>query len=245
VVAQDVTAYGRDLGLKDGLARLLEKLLPLPGLRWLRLLYLYPSGLTDSLLSFLAQAGKPFVPYFDIPFQHVHPDILTAMGRPKSAAAEAVVERVRRHFPEAAIRTTFIVGLPGEKKEHFQALLDFVQRARLHHVGVFPYHREEGTPAATMAGQVRRDEKERRAETIMAAQKEISADILDGYVGQELPVLVDAPHPEWPGLHLGRTWFQAPEIDGVTYVSGPGVQPGALVAATIEEAKDYDLVALA
>ena len=167
------------------------------------------------------------------------------MGRPKSAAAEAVVERVRRHFPEAAIRTTFIVGLPGEKKEHFQALLDFVQRARLHHVGVFPYHREEGTPAATMAGQVRRDEKERRAETIMAAQKEISADILDGYVGQELPVLVDAPHPEWPGLHLGRTWFQAPEIDGVTYVSGPGVQPGALVAATIEEAKDYDLVALA
>lgn len=245
VVAQDVTAYGRDLGLKDGLARLLEKLLPLDGLAWLRLLYLYPSGLTESLLSFLAGAGGPFLPYFDIPFQHVHPDILAAMGRPKSAAAEAVVARVRKHFPEAAIRTTFIVGFPGEKKEHFQSLLDFVQRARLHHVGVFPYHREEGTPAATMAGQVRRDVKERRVEAIMAAQKEISADILERYVGQEQPVLVDAPHPEWPGLHVGRTWFQAPEIDGVTYISGPGVKPGAMVTATIEEAKDYDLVGLA
>ena len=245
LVAQDVTAYGRDLGLGDGLKRLLEGLLPLSGLKWLRLLYLYPSGVTDSLLSFLAQAGRPFVPYFDIPFQHVHPGMLAAMARPKAADALTIVERVRTHFPEAALRSTFIVGLPGEKKEHFEALLDFVRRARLHHLGVFPYCAEAGTPAAAMAGQVRRDVKARRESAIMAAQQEISAAILDDYVGTEQEVLVDAPHPEWPGLHVGRTWFQAPEIDGVTYVSGPGVAPGALVTATIEEAKDYDLVALA
>lgn len=245
VVAQDVTAYGRDLGLKEGLKHLLERLLPLAGLKWLRLLYLYPSGVTDSLLSFLAGAGRPFVPYFDIPFQHVHPDVLAAMARPKAAAADAVVERVRRHFPQAALRSTFIVGLPGEKKEHFQALLDFVARSRLHHLGVFPYHREAGTPAASMPGQVRRDVKDRRVEAVMAAQREISADIMAGYVGTDQEVLVDAPHGEWPGLHLGRCWFQAPEIDGVTYVSGPGVAPGRMVAATIEEAKEYDLVALA
>jgi tRNA-2-methylthio-N6-dimethylallyladenosine synthase/ribosomal protein S12 methylthiotransferase len=245
LVAQDVTAYGRDLGLKDGLKQLLEKLLPLSGLTWLRLLYLYPSGVTDSLLAFLAGAGRPFVPYFDIPFQHVHPEMLAAMARPKAADADTVIARVRRHFPDAALRSTFIVGLPGETKAHFQALLDFVARTRLMHVGVFPYHREEGTPAATMPGQVRRDVKERRAASIMAAQREISAELLEAFVGTEQEVLVDAVHPEWPGLHVGRTWFQAPEIDGVTYVSGPGVAPGALVTASIEEAKDYDLVGLA
>ena len=245
VVAQDVTAYGRDMGMKDGLKELLDKLLPLSGLQWLRLLYLYPSGVTESLLAYLAGAGRPFVPYFDIPFQHVHPDMLAAMARPKAAAAEVIVERVRRHFPAAALRSTFIVGLPGEKKEHFGALLDFVKETKLHHVGVFPYHAEDGTPAATMPAQVRRDVKARRVEAIMTAQREISADILDGYVGQDMEVLVDSVHAEWPGLHVGRTWFQAPEIDGVTYVSGPGVAPGAMVTATVEESKEYDLVALA
>ena len=137
------------------------------------------------------------------------------------------------------------MGLPGEKKEHFGALLDFVKETKLHHVGVFPYHAEDGTPAATMPAQVRRDVKARRVEAIMTAQREISADILDGYVGQDMEVLVDSVHAEWPGLHVGRTWFQAPEIDGVTYVSGPGVAPGAMVTATVEESKEYDLVALA
>lgn len=245
VVAQDVAAYGRDLGMKEGLKALLDKLLPLSGLKWLRLLYLYPSGVTEDLLAFLAGAGRPFVPYFDIPFQHVHPDMLAAMGRPKAASAEAVVARVRRHFPEAALRSTFIVGLPGEKKEHFETLLRFVNEAKLNHVGVFPYHREEGTPAAAMPGQVRSDVKARRMEAVMAAQREISADLLEQWVGRDAEVLVDSVHPEWPGLHVGRTWFQAPEIDGVTYVSGPGVAPGNMVTATIEEAKDYDLVGLA
>ncbi len=245
LVAQDLTAYGRDLGLEHGLRGLVEGLLGLPGLVWLRLLYLYPSGLTEDLVRFLASAGPPLVPSFDIPFQHVHPDVLAAMGRPRSAPPEAVLERVRRHFPDAAIRTTFITGFPGETPRRFQALCDFVAASRLHNVGVFPFSPEEGTRAVTLSGKVSRKEAMLRRETLMAVQAEISAGILSGYVGRNMPVLVDAPHPEWPGLHVGRTWFQAPEVDGVTYVSGPGVAPGRMVTAEIVEGKDYDLVALA
>jgi tRNA-2-methylthio-N6-dimethylallyladenosine synthase/ribosomal protein S12 methylthiotransferase len=245
LVAQDLTAYGRDMGGGTGLRELVEGLLPLPGLSRLRLMYLYPSGLDAGLLDFLASAGPPLLPYFDIPFQHAHPDVLRAMGRPRSDAPEAIVARVRQRFPEAAIRTTFITGFPGETPRRFQAVMDFVARERLHHVGVFPFSPEEGTRAVTLPGKVSRAEALRRRDALMELQAEISADILAGYAGQTLPVLVDAPHPEWPGLFVGRTWFQAPEADGVTYVSGPGVAPGKLVMAEIVESKDYDLVALA
>ncbi|MEF3695937.1 30S ribosomal protein S12 methylthiotransferase RimO [Desulfolutivibrio sp.] len=245
LVAQDLTAYGRDMGKGKGLRELMEGLLPLPGLSRLRLMYLYPSGLDAGFLDFLAAAGPPLLPYFDIPFQHAHPDVLRAMGRPRSDAPEAIVARVRQRFPEAAIRTTFITGFPGETPRRFQAVLDFVARERLHHVGVFPFSPEEGTRAVTLPGKVSGAEARRRRDALMELQAEISADILAGYVGQTLPVLVDAPHPEWPGLFVGRTWFQAPEADGVTYVSGPGVAPGKLVMAEIVESKDYDLVALA
>ncbi len=244
LTAQDLTAYGRDL--KDGtnLLRLVEKLAALPGLKWLRLMYLYPSGLTPSFLSALRDVGPPLLPYFDIPFQHVHPDVLKAMGRPKSADAETVTARVREAFPGAAIRTTFIVGHPGETEARFQALYDFVARAKLDHVGVFPYYPEDGTPSAAVKSRVSMKEKLRRQEAIMGLQQTISAKKLAARVGEELDVLVDAPHPEWDGLYLGRTWFQAPEADGVTYVSGPGVFPGKLVKASVIEARDYDLTAL-
>lgn len=245
LVAQDLTAYGRDLGLKNGLERLAESLLALPGLVWLRLLYLYPSGIDEGFARFLGSAGPPLVPSFDIPFQHVHPDVLAAMRRPRSAPPAAILERVRRHIPDAAIRTTFITGFPGETPRRFQALCDFVAASRLHNVGVFPFSPEEGTRAVTLPGRVSRKEALRRRETLMAIQAEISAEILSDYVGRSMRVLVDAPHPEWPGLFVGRTWFQAPEVDGVTYVSGPGVAPGRMVTAEIVESKDYDLVALA
>ncbi len=245
LVAQDLTAYGRDLGVKNGLQRLVEQLLGLSGLAWLRLLYLYPSGLDEGFARFLASAGPPLLPSFDIPFQHAHPDVLTAMGRPRSAPPEAILERVRRHSPEAAIRTTFITGFPGETPRRFQALCDFVAASRMHHVGVFPFSPEAGTRAVTLPGKVSHREALRRRETLMAIQAEISAGILSGYVGRTMRVMVDAPHPEWPGLFVGRTWFQAPEVDGVTYVSGPGVETGRMVSAEIVESKDYDLVALA
>jgi len=247
LVAQDVTAWGSDA---DGNGRgdlrpLLDRLLPLPGLDRLRLMYLYPAGLNDDLLSYLAAAGAPFVPYFDVPLQHAHPDVLGRMGRPFARNPRAVVERIRKHFPDAALRTSIIVGFPGETGEHYAALTDFVVETRFHHLGVFAYRAEEGTPAAAMPEQVDDTVKEWRRDALMEVQAEISEEIMESYVGQRLPVLVDAPHDEWPGLHTGRTWFQAPEIDGVTYVSGAGVAPGALVEADIVEARTYDLVALA
>lgn len=245
LVAQDVTAYGRDRNGKSALPALVEKLAGLSGLKWLRLMYLYPAGLSRELLSFLAALGAPFIPYFDIPLQHAHPQILASMGRPFQRDPREVIERVRQFFPQAALRTTFIVGYPGETKAHFQTLEDFVREARFNHLGVFPYYPEDGSAAAKLPDQVPEAVKNRRRDAIMRIQAEISAEILQEQEGQELEILVDRPHEEWPGLFEGRAWFQAPEVDGVTYVSGEGVGVGRMVRAVVEEAKIYDLVALA
>lgn len=243
-VAQDVTGYGKDLGLKHGLRELLDRILPLDGLARLRLMYLYPAGLTKDFLHYLRDAGEPFVPYFDVPLQHAHPDVLSRMGRPFARNPREVVDRIRDVFPEAALRTSFIVGYPGETEEHWEHLRDFMVETRFHHMGVFAYKAEEGTPAAEMPDQVEDAVKEWRRDALMEIQAEISEEILATYEGERMSVLVDAEHEEWPGLHVGRTWFQAPEVDGVTYISGPGVEPGALVDADIVETREYDLVAL-
>lgn len=248
LVAQDVSAWGADLGIKHGLLHLLERLLPL-GMDWLRLMYLYPAGITDDFLRFVREAGPPLLPYFDIPFQHVHPDILQNMGRPFTVDPYRVVGRVRNILPEAALRTSIIVGFPGETHEHFAALGNFVIRTEFTHLGVFVYQPEEGTPAAALPGRVDARELRWRRNRLMEIQADISEHRLATFVGARLPVLVDAVHPEWPGLHTGRVWFQAPEVDGITYISGPdatsGVRPGALITADIVEHSTYDLTALA
>lgn len=245
LVAQDLTSYGRDLGLRHGLEMLLEGLNRLPGLRWLRLMYLYPAGLTPRLLRFLADLGPPLLPYFDLPLQHAHPDILAAMGRPFAQDPGRVVDRIRRHFPNPCLRTSLIVGFPGERPRHFKALHDFVGRARFNHLGVFSFCPEPGTPAATMPGQVGTRTKAKRREKLMTLQAGISAEILAEYRDQDMDVLVDRPSPEWPGLFEGRAWFQAPEADGSTYVSGEGVRPGMMVRARVQDTETYDLSALA
>ncbi len=167
------------------------------------------------------------------------------MHRPHQDPAEQVFERVRTFFPEAALRTSIIVGFPGETDTHFKALYDFVARERLTHLGVFTYFAEDGTAAAKMPDQVEDGVKRERRDALMELQREISQEVLEEYVGERMEVLVEAHHNEWPGLHVGRVWFQAPEADGVTYVSGTGVIPGAMVEADIVEAGDYDLSALA
>ena len=245
LVAQDVTAWGGDLGEKKSLLHLLEGLLGLDGLAWLRLLYLYPSGVTPELLRFMRESGGPLLPYLDIPLQHAHPEVLARMGRPFAGDPRRVLDRVRDALPEAAVRTTFIVGYPGESEAHFDSLCRFVEESRFQNMGVFAYQAEEGTKAAGLPDQVPEEIRERRRATLMEIQAGISESLLAERVGQRLPVLVDAPHPEWPGLHSGRVWFQAPEVDGMTYVSGPGVTPGALVECDIVENAEYDLTALA
>lgn len=247
LVGQDLTAWGRDLGIKDGLPRLLERLLPLPGLRWLRLMYLYPAGLTAPVLDFLASAGPPLLPYFDVPLQHAHPAILKSMGRPFTTDPQKVVERIRSRFPDAALRTSLIVGYPGETEKHFQALHDFVARTRFTHLGVFPFHPEEGTPAAKLPGRVPQRVKDQRRAAIMELQAGIAAERMGNYVGRRIEVLLEGPHPEWPGLFKGRAWFQAPEVDGSTFVSAPQgktLKAGQMVKARVESATAYDLSAL-
>ncbi|GAB6060510.1 30S ribosomal protein S12 methylthiotransferase RimO [Desulfonatronum parangueonense] len=244
LVAQDLTSYGRDLDLRHGLETLLGRLVRLSGLHWLRLMYLYPAGLTPRLLRFMAELGPPLLPYFDIPVQHAHPDILRAMGRPFAKDPRQTVQRVREHFPGAALRTSVIVGYPGERPHHFQRLFDFVAETRFHHLGVFGFCPEPGTRAATLSGQVGPRTKARRRDRLMELQAGISAEILTQYQDQEMEVFVERPSPEWPGLFEGRVWFQAPEVDGMTYVSGADIQSGDLVRAAIVESKTYDLVAL-
>lgn len=245
LAAQDLTAWGQDMGLRHGLVSLLEKLFPLPGLDRLRLMYLYPAGLTRELLAFLKAAGPPFMPYFDVPVQHAAQAVLSRMGRPFAGRPHEAVERIRAFFPDAALRTSIIAGFPGESEKDFEELLAFVRESRFMHLGVFAYEAEEGTAAASMPGQIPAAVKRERREAVMEAQAEISQELLSVYVGQRMQVLVDAPQGDWPGLHVGRTWFQAPEIDGLTYISGPGVEPGALVEAEIVESSQYDLTALA
>lgn len=246
LVAQDVTAWGSDTDNKD-LRPLLDELLALDGLERLRLMYLYPAGITDTLLKYLQGAGNKFVPYFDIPLQHAHEEILSQMGRPFAQNPELVVEKIRKYFPESALRTTLIVGFPGETDKHFDTLYNFVANSRFHQLGVFAYEQEEGTKAAAMPNQVEQRVKDARRNEIMELQADISEEILEQYLGERMPVLIDREHEEWPGLYVGRTWFQAPDVDGITYVSAPPeeeIKAGMLVEADITETQQYDLVAL-
>ena len=244
LVAQNSTAYGQDMLEKKSLIRVLDNLLHLDGLQRLRLMYMYPSGLTGELLKFIRDAGPKMLPYFDIPLQHAHTDILRRMGRPFAKDPQIVVDMIRDKLPQAALRTTMIVGFPGEKAQHFDRLISFVARNRFNNLGAFPYYPEDGTRAATMPDQVAEEEKQKRLDELMQLQRSISTEILRKYEDREIEVLVDSEHMEWPGLHIGRAWFQAPEVDGLTYISGPDVAPGRICTALVQESKDYDLVAM-
>ncbi len=242
MVAQDLTAWGADLNLR--LQDLIDEIINLNGLERLRLMYLYPSGLKEDLLKYLQDAGPTFVPYFDVPLQHADPEILQQMGRPFAHNPYKIIERIRQYFPNAALRTSFITGFPGEEDKHFETLVNFVEDVRFNHLGVFAYQAEDGTKAGSMENQIDEELKEARRDEIMRIQQDISEELLEPYVGEQLDVLVDSAHEEWDGLHVGRAWFQAPEFDGICYVSGDGVEPGKIVKATISESKEYDLIAL-
>lgn len=244
LVAQDVTAYGKDLGEEKALESLLSRLVGVRGFARLRLMYLYPAGLTERFLAFLKELGPPLLPYFDVPMQHADPEVLARMGRPFARDPRRVVDRIRSVFPEAGLRTSLITGFPGESEAAFQKLVGFVEEVRFDHLGVFAYCEEEGTPAADLSDAVPLNIREERRSIIMDIQSEISREKLEKHLGEDIEVLVDAPQGEWPGLFVGRAWFQAPEVDGVVYVSGEGVEPGKIVTAEVVDTHDYDLTAL-
>lgn len=242
LIAQDTTAYGRDR--KDtSLTRLLEELLPV-GFPWLRLLYTYPTSLQDDLLQLLAKEER-LVKYVDLPLQHVSGNMLRAMGRPGDyESTMELIAKIRRHIPQVFIRSSFIVGFPGETEADFAELVKFLEEARLNHVGIFQYSPEEGSRAATMPCQVPDEVKQERYHRAMAVQQRISQELNEELVGQELDVIIDGLSDESELVLVGRHYGQAPEVDGVVYLGMPEHPPqaGDIVRVRIVEAHAYDLV---
>lgn len=244
LVSQDSTAYGRDLGEGTDLGALLRALAGVDGVRWIRLHYAYPIGLPESLLRAIADEEK-VVKYLDMPLQHASGPMLKAMRRGVTREGqERILERVRRFVPDIAIRTTFIVGFPGETEDDFGELLSFVEAQRFDRVGVFTYFQEEGTDAAGLPDQVPERVKKARQKKLMAAQARISRANLKRQVGATLPVLVDGRDKESELVWVGRLATQAPDVDGQVYLDDP---PDDLIAGQIRQvritrASDYDLV---
>ncbi|MBF0447176.1 MAG: 30S ribosomal protein S12 methylthiotransferase RimO [Magnetococcales bacterium] len=242
LISQDTTLYGRDLDRRLSLADLLQGLKSVEGLGWIRLLYLYPTLVTDQLLELMAEENA-ILPYFDVPLQHSHSAVLKRMKRAERGPdVENLITRIRRYMPKATIRTTFIVGFPGETDEEFLHLFNFVKTARFDHVGVFTYSDEIGTTAYDLPDKIPASVAQERRDRLMALQQTISQEKLSALVGQKIKVLVDGISEENEWLMEGRTAAQAPDVDGVVYINDGSPQPGTLVEVEITEAHEYDLV---
>jgi ribosomal protein S12 methylthiotransferase len=239
LIAQDTTSYGRDLGMREGTAELLEGMVKaVERVPWIRLMYAYPDRVTARLIKTMARYPQ-ILPYLDIPLQHAHPDVLRRMRRPADVErVRRTMERLRAPMPEIAIRTTFLVGYPGETEAEFRALLDFVADMAFDRVGVFTYSCEEGTPAASLADDVVPEVKEERRERLMEVQQPISLAKNQALVGQTLDVLIEG---QGDGLSVGRSYRDAPEIDGLVLVQAE-LPMGRIVPVRITAALEYDLI---
>jgi ribosomal protein S12 methylthiotransferase len=245
LIAQDVTAYGRDReGVRSGeLAALLRQLEQVRGLAWIRLLYCHPAHLDEETIARIAGSQK-LCPYLDLPVQHVSRSILKAMGRPyDEQRLRSLIAHIRSLCPDVALRTTVMVGFPGETERDVEQLLSFVKEIRFHHLGVFCYSPEEETAAFVMEDSVSESEKWERRDAVMAVQAEISERILQGFVGTRQEVLIEGPHEEAPDRLRARTRYQAPEVDGCVILHGsPPHGPGRAMARVIR-GSTYDLEA--
>ncbi|HWZ86734.1 MAG TPA: 30S ribosomal protein S12 methylthiotransferase RimO [Thermoanaerobaculia bacterium] len=245
LISQDTTRYGEDLGAgRDGLARLVEALLAATAFPWIRFLYAYPKTLDDSVLELMARKPR-FVPYVDIPLQHVARPILSAMRRGGDAASSLrMVRRMREIVPDIAIRTTFIVGFPGEGEEEFRTLAEFVREAELDNVGAFTYSPEPGSGSEPLGDPVPAAEKERRRDFLLSLQQPISRGKLRALRGKTVEAMVEGPSEETEYLLEGRLRSQAPEIDGRLLITDTGdreLAPGQIVTVRVEKTFDYDV----
>jgi ribosomal protein S12 methylthiotransferase len=242
LIAQDTTAYGRDLRDGSNLEKLLKNLTKVEGLRWIRILYSYPRAdhFTDGLLELIGQEEK-ICPYLDLPIQHIDDEILKRMGRrPKDGEIRTLLKRIRTILPEVSLRTSLIVGFPEERESQFKALLNFVEEIQFDHLGAFKYSPEEGTPASRLSHPIPESVKEERLRTLMEVQKKISLKKYQKMVGQTKVVLVEGPERE-RGILRGRLQTQAPEIDGSVFLNGRA-RPGDWVESRMTQALPYDLV---
>jgi ribosomal protein S12 methylthiotransferase len=241
LIAQDTTDYGHDIGLKDGLAHLLEKITAAaPEVDWFRVLYAYPGYVTDRLIEVMATNPR-IVHYLDMPLQHAHPDTLRRMRRPANIEwVHSTLEKMRKAIPDLALRTTFIVGYPGETEAEFQALLDFVQEIRFDKVGTFQFSFEPGTASEPLGDPLSAEVKQERYERLMETQQAISLERNQALVGQTLDVLIEGLGDD---MSVGRSYRDAPEIDGMVILEGEH-EIGQIVPARITGAMTYDLSAV-
>jgi ribosomal protein S12 methylthiotransferase len=243
LVAQHLTDYGRDLKIKDGLATLLEELCGvLPEDTWLRLMYAYPHGISERLIATMA-AHPQICAYLDMPLQHAHPETLRRMRRPPDTdRTKAIIRDLRAAMPDIALRSTFIVGFPGETREEFSALQAFLEEVELDRVGVFRYSQEPGTPAATLPGQVPARVIERRWNEVMQLQQRVSLARNQRWHGRTISMLVEGQGTSDQGapLVVGRSFRDAPEVDGQVFAWG-AAQPGSFVNVRVTQALEYDL----
>ncbi len=238
LISQITTNYGLDLYGEPRLAELLRALgeVDVP---WIRMHYAYPTGLTPKVMAAIKETPN-VLPYLDLPLQHSHPDILRAMNRPFQAGVnDAIIERIKTAIPDAVLRTTFIVGFPGETDKHFEHLLQFVKKHEFDHAGVFTFSPEEGTPAYSLPSQLPQEVMDVRSDALMEAQQPISLKKNQAEVGKVVPVLIEQENPE-TGEFIGRSARFAPEVDGLVYVQGPA-RLGSLVPVAITGAEVYDL----
>jgi ribosomal protein S12 methylthiotransferase len=246
LISQDTTFFGIDRGQRGGLARLLRRLNGVPGLEWIRLLYLYPTTITDDVLDAMAECGK-VCKYVDVPLQHASADVLRRMRRPGNGDAyRRLLARIRARVPGVTLRTTFIVGFPGETDRDFDALCNFVREIEFDHVGVFTYSHEEGTRAFELEDDVPAALKRARRSQLLQIQKRIVARRQKSRVGETCRVIVDGPSHESELILTGRLEGQAPDIDSIVYfdeVDPSTLKPGEIVAARVTGARGYDLIA--
>lgn len=239
LIAQDTTHYGYDLGMKDALAALLERLVDeVPDIPWIRVLYAFPGYITPHLIEVLAEQPR-VLPYVDIPLQHAHPDVLRRMRRPSNMEeVRQTVANVRDKIPDICLRTTFLVGFPGETDDEFAALLEFVEETRFDRVGVFTYSHEPGTPAAALPDDVPEDVKAARLDALMKTQQPISLEKNRALIGKRLPILLEGAGE---GLTIGRSYRDAPEIDGLVLIERDDLRLHRFAQVEITEAMVYDL----
>ena len=244
LVAQETTLYGTDLYGRKMLPALLRELSAIEGIEWIRLLYAYPEEINDELIETMATTPK-VLHYIDMPIQHASDRILKRMGRLTNRAdLESVIKRLRAAMPDITLRTTLIAGFPGETEEDHQILMDFVEKSRFEKLGVFPYSREDGTPAAEFPDQIAQEVKEARRDDLMTLQQRISTEHLESVTGRVLDVMIEGRLPE-ENCYVGRSYMDAPDIDGYVFVeTDKRHESGVIVKVKITGSSEYDLIGI-
>lgn len=243
IIAQDITSYGLDIYGELSLTTLLKEILKIKGDYWIRLLYLYPSKITDELINMIASEEK-IVKYLDIPLQHTEDRILKLMNRDYSKGTIIdLLEKLRYRIPLLSLRTSFIVGFPTETEEEFLHLYNFIERFRFDHLGVFEYSTEDDTEAMKLKPKMPLKVKARRKNALLKRQRSIAFEKNKGFLGRELSAIVEAPFDDLGAVWTGRIYGQAPEVDGVTFITNYSPEMGTIVKVKIKDVKDYDLIA--